>query len=142
MTREYELVYIFDSTLEEPQINERLDRFHALLTCPESPEPITAVSHWGKRTLAYAIRTKEVGYYVVVQFQSRPDLLGELERAIKLDEGVLRHLVVLNEGLAPAAVAAESEEPAAPTAAAAAEGEEPAAPTAAAAHSDKEGDDE
>jgi len=126
MTREYELVYIFDSTLEEPQINERLDRFHALLTCPEAQEPITAVSHWGKRTLAYAIRGKEVGYYVVVQFQSRPDLLGELERAIKLDEGVLRYLVVLNEGLAPAAVASE---------------DEPAAPVAA-ADSEDEGDDE
>jgi len=127
MTREYELVYIFDSTLEEAQINERLDRFHTLVTCPEAPEPITAVSHWGKRTLAYSIRGKEVGYYAVVQFQTRPDLLGELERAIKLDEGVLRHLVVLNEGLAPAAVEAEGE---------------PTARVADADDSEDEGDDE
>ena len=113
MTREYELVYIFDSTLEEAQINERLERFHELLKCPESPEPIVGVNHWGKRTLAYEINGKEVGYYVVTQFETRPDLLGELERALKLDESVVRYLVVVNEGLTPvttvASVAPEAE---------------------------------
>jgi small subunit ribosomal protein S6 len=103
MTREYELVYIFDSALEEAQVNERLERFHSLLTSPES---VTATNHWGKRTLAYPIRGKDVGYYVVVQFETQPERLGELERAIKLDDAVLRHLIVLNEGLAPVAAAA------------------------------------
>jgi small subunit ribosomal protein S6 len=112
MTREYELVYIFDSTLEEEAINERLEQFHELLKCPESTEPITGINHWGKRTLAYEVDGKDVGYYVVVQFESRPDLLGELERALKLDEAVMRYLVVLNEGLAPlTAAAAEESEP-------------------------------
>jgi len=111
MTREYELVYIFDSTLEEAPINERLERFHELLKCPESSEPISGINHWGRRTLAYDIDGKDVGYYVVVQFETRPDLLGELERALKLDEAVLRYLVVLNEGLKPvtAAVSEEAE---------------------------------
>ncbi len=110
MTRDYELVYVFDSSLEEPQINERLDKFHALLTSAESPEPITAVSHWGKRTLAYAIAGKDTGYYVVVQFRTQPELLGELERAIKLEESVMRYLIVLNEGLAPVGAAPSAED--------------------------------
>ncbi len=109
MTRQYELVYIFDSALEEAQVNERLERFHSLIKSPEAPEPVTAVSHWGKRTLAYAVKRKEVGYYVVVQFETRPDLLGELERAIKLDDTVLRYLLVLNEGLPPVAAPAQGE---------------------------------
>lgn len=106
MTRQYEIVYILDSALEETQVNEHLDRFHGLLKTAEKPEPITAVSHWGKRTLAYPIRKKEVGYYVVAQFETDPAQLPEFERAIKLDEQVLRHLIVLNEGLAAAPVAA------------------------------------
>jgi small subunit ribosomal protein S6 len=101
VTRKYEAVYIFDSALEEAQVNERLDRFHALLKSPASPDPITSVNHWGKRTLAYPVKGKETGYYAVVQFQSDPPLLPEFERAIKLDDGVLRYLVVLNEGEAP-----------------------------------------
>jgi small subunit ribosomal protein S6 len=110
MTRDYEVVYVFDSTLEEAQITERLERFHALLTGPESPEPVTAISHWGKRTLAYLIDGKDTGYYVVAQFRTEPTLLGEMERAIKLDEGVMRYLIVLNEGLASVAVTPSTEE--------------------------------
>jgi small subunit ribosomal protein S6 len=108
MTREYEIVYIFDSTLEEEQVNERLERFHGLLRGPESPEPITNVHHWGKRTLAYAIAGREVGYYVVARFETQPDKLPELERAIKLDERVIRHLIVLDEGLTPVGAVAET----------------------------------
>ena len=116
MTRRYELVYIFDSTLEEPQVNERLERFHSLIKTPDAPEPVTSASHWGKRTLAYPIKGKDAGYYVVEQFDTSPDLLSELERALKLDEAVLRYLLVLNEGLAPVGATAEqaSETPATP----------------------------
>jgi len=100
MSRRYEVVYIFDSALEEAQVNEHLERFHELLKDADHPDPITDISHWGKRTLAYPINNKEQGYYVVAQFESGPAVLSEFERAIKLDEDVLRYLVVINEGLA------------------------------------------
>lgn len=103
MARQYEIVYIFDSALEEAQVNERLERFHELLRLPENANPVTTVNHWGKRTLAYPIRRKEVGYYVVVQFEVESSVLPEFERALKLDESVLRYLIVLNEDLAPVA---------------------------------------
>lgn len=101
MTRHYETVYIFDSAMEEAQVNEHLDRFHALLVSPDKPEPVTSVSHWGKRQLAYAIGGKTMGHYVVTQFEAAAGALPEYERAIKLDESVIRHLLVLNEGEAP-----------------------------------------
>ena len=99
MKRKYEIVYIFDSALEEPEINEHLARFHEILKNPDLPEPITDIAHWGKRTLAYPIKKKEVGYYVVAHFEADTQVLGEFERVIKLDETVLRYLVVINEGL-------------------------------------------
>ena len=86
-------MYIFDSALDEPAINDKLTRFHTLLT-KEGKGTITNVSHWGKRTMTYKIKKKEVGYYVVAEFQATGDLLPEYERAVKLDEGVLRYLVV------------------------------------------------
>jgi len=101
MTRHYETVFIFDSALEEAQVNEHLEKFHALLVSSEKPEPVTAVNHWGKRQLAYPISGREIGYYVVAQYEAPTALLPEFERAIKLDESVLRHLLVLNEGEAP-----------------------------------------
>jgi len=99
MTRQYEVVYIFDSALEETAINERLARFHTLIQQAgvEAPQ----VSHWGKRTLAYPIKKHETGYYVVAKFETAADALPEYERAVKLDEGVVRFLVVVNEGAQP-----------------------------------------
>ena len=97
MVRRYETVYIFDSTLEEPAITERLTRFHALVT-KDGHGTLTNVAHWGKRTMAYPVKKRETGYYVVAQFEATGEVLPEYERAVKLDEGVLRFLVVVNEG--------------------------------------------
>jgi small subunit ribosomal protein S6 len=115
MTRRYETVYIFDSALDEPAINDKLTRFHTLLT-KEGKGTIGNVSHWGKRTMTYKIKKKEVGYYVVAEFQAAGDLLPEYERAVKLDEGVLRYMCVEAAKEQPkpvvaAAVAPEEDEP-------------------------------
>ena len=99
MKRKYEIVYIFDSALEEAEVNEHLERFHALLKSPDQEDPITGMAHWGKRTLAYPIKKKEVGYYVVAHVETETELLSEFERIVKLNEAVLRYLVVINEGL-------------------------------------------
>lgn len=98
--RDYEVVYIFDSTLDRSVIDQKLERFNDLVAGNGSGE-ITAVEHWGKRQLAYPVAKQENGYYVVVQFRADPGLLPEFERVIRLDEGVLRHLVVLSEGELP-----------------------------------------
>jgi small subunit ribosomal protein S6 len=104
VTRRYEVVYIFDSALEEPAVTERIGRFNALLGAGVEP----AVNHWGKRTLAFPIKRREAGYYVVSQFEADPTVLPEFERAIKLDEGVLRHLTVTLEGEMPRAMPTET----------------------------------
>ena len=93
----YETTYIFDSALDEPAINDKLTRFHALLT-RDGSGTITNVSHWGKRTMTVRIKKKDTGYYVVAQYETVGDLLPEYERAVRLDESVLRYLIVLNEG--------------------------------------------
>jgi small subunit ribosomal protein S6 len=93
MSRNYEAVYIFDSTLEDAAINDKLTRFHGLLGSAEQPE----TSQWGRRQLAYSIGSKENGYYVVSRFAAEPTVLPEYERALKLDEGVIRYLITLHE---------------------------------------------
>ena len=102
MPRQYEAVYIFDSSLEEAAINERLARFHALIQQPGAEPP--QVNHWGKRTLAYPIKRHETGYYAVAKFESSAEALPEFERAVKLDDSVLRFLVVVSEGEQPVPV--------------------------------------
>ena len=96
MANPYEVVYIFDSVLEEAAINDKLNRFHSLVQAADAEGP--SVDHWGKRTLAYPLGNKDTGYYVVARFQAEPTALPEFERALKLDDGLLRHLIVLNDG--------------------------------------------
>ena len=93
MPRDYEAVYIFDSTLEDTAINDKLTRFHGLL---HATGEITA-DHWGRRQLAYPIGPRENGYYVVARFNADPKALPEYERALKLDDGIVRYLVTLHE---------------------------------------------
>src|SRR5207253_11411447 len=104
MSRQYEAVYVFDSQLEDSAINDRLGRFHALLGSTEYMQ----VNHWGRRQLAFPIKRRECGYYVVSRFLVHSEVLPEYYRAIKLDDGILRHLLTLYEhddGAAPIGLA-------------------------------------
>ena len=92
-TRRYEAVYIFDSALEDTAITEKLDRLQGLLSLGEAAE----VEHWGRRALAYKIGRHENGYYIISRFNAEPKVLPEFERALKLDEGVVRYLVTILE---------------------------------------------
>jgi small subunit ribosomal protein S6 len=95
--RNYEIVYIFHPALDDDAVQTRLERFHALLTGTEGSE-ISAVDDWGIRQLAYLIQDQSQGRYVVAQFVAEGEVLPEFERILKLDDDLLRYLVVLSEG--------------------------------------------
>ena len=105
MSRRYEAVYIFDSTLEDPAIQEKLTRFHGLLGSTQEIQ----VDHWGRRQLAYKIGPRDTGYYIVARFHAEPAALPEFERALKLDEGVIRYLITIHEHEVGAPVLSEEE---------------------------------
>lgn len=92
-TRRYEAVYIFDSALEDAAIQEKLTRLQGLLGLADAAE----IEDWGRRALAYKIGRHENGYYIISRFTAEPKVLPEFERALKLDEGVVRYLVTLYE---------------------------------------------
>ncbi len=94
--RLYEVVYILDPALDEGAVTAKLEKFHALATADGGE--VSAVDHWGTRQLAYPIKRQSTGYYVVSQFTASVSALPEFERLLKLDDEVLRYLLVINEG--------------------------------------------
>ena len=107
--RDYEVVYIFRSSLGTEDIESRVSSYHdRILSAPDAA--VTAVVHWGKRELAYPIDNDRNGYYVVAQFTAPPEVLPPFERALKLDDDLLRHLVVISEGELPT-LPTDEEEP-------------------------------
>jgi len=53
---------------------------------------------WGKRRLAYPINDMPEGYYVLMNYESKPEFPAELERVMKITEGVMRCLTTAVEG--------------------------------------------
>lgn len=95
--KNYEVVYIFHPSLDEGTVDEKLERFHDVVSGPKGAE-VTEVDHWGVRQLAYEIQDQNQGYYVVAQFATEPGSLSEFERLLKLDEELMRFLVIVSEG--------------------------------------------
>ena len=126
----YETTVIFDPGLEEARINEEVDRVSQSIA--QASGEIVEVQRWGKRKLAYNIRKRRDGTYIHIKHKSPPELIGEMDRRFRLNEGVLRHLTVLAVKESPRAA-----EEAGPTAEAAA-APVTAAPVAHAAHEEKD----
>lgn len=90
--RNYELMYIQRPDLEEEARTSNTERFNAVIT--ENGGEITNFEDMGKRRLAYEIEKNREGYYVLTNFKAKPDTVKELERIIKITDGVIRYLIV------------------------------------------------
>ena len=139
--RDYEIVYIFRSSLTSEEIEAKLERYHAIITA-DGPGEVAASVHWGKRKLAYPIRKQPNGYYVVAQFTSAPDPLRELERALKLEDDILRYLIVIAEEPLPLPEPAPTASGADETGPAEADAEQPGAEEASETGSETESETE
>ena len=87
----YEAVFIFTLKNGEESVPAMVEKFKALI---ESNAEIGEVDEWGKRRLAYLINDEADGYYVLYNFVSGPEFPMELERVGKIDDNVLRSMVV------------------------------------------------
>ncbi len=63
----------------------------------ESNGNIINIDVWGKRRLAYPIRKRSEGYYVVYVFECDPSFVAQLNQALRVIEAILRHMIVLYE---------------------------------------------
>jgi small subunit ribosomal protein S6 len=89
--RKYEAAFIFVPSLEEEKRNQLLDRLKGII---EENGTITNVDEWGMRKLAYEINDLTDGYYVIVNFESSPETVSELDRVCKISDSIMRHMIV------------------------------------------------
>ena len=55
---------------------------------------LTSVEEWGKKTLAYEVKKQTEGHYILFTFDAKPEFIAEFERILRLDEIVLKHMVI------------------------------------------------
>ena len=80
MLNKYESIYIINPEVEEQGIKELVEKFNTLIETEGGK--VSEVQEWGLKRLAYPIQKKEQGYYVLVNFESKPEAIVELERVI------------------------------------------------------------
>jgi small subunit ribosomal protein S6 len=93
MTTDYEVTYIMRPSLEEAEIDAKVDQVAKVLK-DNGGELAGEIEKMGKRRLAYEIDDVREGYYVVMKFKSEPATAKELERQLRLNEDVMRALLI------------------------------------------------
>ncbi|MBC8590387.1 30S ribosomal protein S6 [Wansuia hejianensis] len=89
--RKYEAIFIFLPNVEEEKRNQLLERFKGII---EADGSISNVDEWGIRKLAYLIDDIAEGYYVLMNFETTPEVVKELDRIAKISDSIMRHMVI------------------------------------------------
>ena len=55
---------------------------------------VEKVDRWGKRHLAYPVKKQADGNYVLINFEADPDVIKEIDRVMKIQDDILKHLIV------------------------------------------------
>ena len=92
-TNEYEVTYVLRPNLEETEVDERANAI-AEGVKTRGGEVVGELEKQGKRRLAYEIDDVREGYYVTMHFKSGAEEQKELERLLRLNEAVLRHIII------------------------------------------------
>lgn len=116
--RPYELMVIVVPDISDEEVTEALGRINGYIGDIEGTiREVLTDSPWGRRRLAYPIRFNSIdyrdGYYAVYHFDSRPEVMTDLERELKLDTRVVRYLLVHEDpkaGVQSANIPAEGSE--------------------------------
>ena len=90
--RNYELGFIIHPEVEQSDVTQAVDKVGQYVSAGGGE--VTSVDVWGRRALAYPIRKQKEGTYVFLHAQLDPQAIQELERNLKLDEEILRYLLL------------------------------------------------
>ena len=90
--KKYELLFLIDSSIENQEIEGVVVKFNDLIKANEGN--VVELNNWGKRKTAYEVNKKWEGFYSLINFEAPPELIKELERVLRIDERVMKFLVV------------------------------------------------
>ncbi|HRQ24785.1 MAG TPA: 30S ribosomal protein S6 [Anaerolineales bacterium] len=89
--RNYELVCIIQPDLDETAFNGVVDKVKGWIS--ESGGSVDKAEVWGRRKLAYLINKQREGQYVLLNVTMSPAATSELERNLRFQEAIMRHML-------------------------------------------------
>ncbi len=91
MNRKYEMIFILNPNLGEEGLASTVEKIKKITV---DAGTLDSFEEWGSRRLAYEIDDQKDGFYYLMRFTSEVDFPAELERVLKITEGVMRFLVI------------------------------------------------
>ena len=91
----YELLFFVAPTISDEDRVAVMKRIET--TIAEGAGKVDNVDEWGKRKLAYEINGLTDGDYVLVNFHADPQNVAELDRVLRINDAVVRHMIVKRE---------------------------------------------
>lgn len=90
----YESVIIISPVVEEEGMKNLITKFTDLINTDGKVESVEEI---GKKKLAYEVKKNKEGYYVLINFEAKPELIAELERNYRITDEVIKFIVVRKE---------------------------------------------
>ena len=91
----YELLFFVAPNLEEEARAKVMARVESVIT--DANGTVDKAEDWGKRKLAYEINNLSEGDYILIDFHANPDHIAELDRILRINDNVQRHMCVVRE---------------------------------------------
>ena len=88
----YELLYFVDPAATEEMRAGAMKRIEVAITA--NGGTIDSVEDWGKRKLAFEVDKLNEGDYTLINFQADPNDIAELDRVLRINDAVKRHMIV------------------------------------------------
>ena len=92
--RHYEAMYIVDADTPDESLEPIVEKYKKVVT--DGGGEVTEAGKWekGRRPFAYEIEKKREGMYLLMQFQANSEVPKELDRIFRINDEVIRHLIV------------------------------------------------
>jgi len=90
--REYEMIFIVHPEVDQEGLTTVVEEVKGLIE--SAGGVVRKTEPWGLRRLAYPIQKVREGHYVFMEIGLGPDGVAKVERGLKLNERVIRHLIV------------------------------------------------
>lgn len=92
--RHYEAMYIVDADTSDEALEPIIEKYKKVII--DGGGEVTEAGKWekGRRQLAYEIEKKREGMYLMMQFQADTEAPKELDRIFRINDEVIRHLIV------------------------------------------------
>ena len=87
----YESVIIVNPNVDEAGLKALEEKFTGLIN---ENGKVESVENMGKKRLAYEIKKQQEGIYEVINFESKPEAIAELERIYRITDDIMKYIIV------------------------------------------------